>query len=82
LPEGWEWVRLGDVAEINPRRQGLERDDDALTTFVPMPAVDDLKGGIIAPETKAHAEVKKGYTYLGLTHTLQMKRTAEMGYGL
>ena len=64
LPEGWEWVKLSDVAEINPRRsQKLEREDDALTTFVPMPAVDDLTGAITAPEIKTFGEVKKGYTY-------------------
>ena len=64
LPEEWKWTRLADVAEINPRRPSdLERDDEATTTFVPMPAVNDSTGAITMPETKEFAEVRKGYTY-------------------
>lgn len=47
LPHGWQWVRVGKVAELNPRRRaGLNRPDDAPTTFVPMPAVDEVRGMI------------------------------------
>jgi hypothetical protein len=43
LPDGWRWVRLGDVCMINPSRpNGFTRLPDASTTFVPMAAVDRL----------------------------------------
>ena len=33
LPEGWKWVRLGDVYTINPKN---EINDSTLVSFVPM----------------------------------------------
>jgi len=63
LPDGWRWVRLGDVCTINPPRPRLERDDDALTAFVPMPAVAGAGRGIVAPEQRSFASVRKGYTF-------------------
>jgi len=63
LPEGWRWVRLGEVCEINPRRPDLDRKDDSLNTFVPMSAVDQRLGTIVRAETKPFGQVRKGYTY-------------------
>ena len=59
----WPRVRLGDLAEINPRRPKLVRPDDADSTFVPMPAVDGDLGTIAEPMIKPFGTVKKGYTY-------------------
>lgn len=60
LPVGWQRVQLADVAEINPARpRGFQRDANAPTTFVPMPAVDAVKGSIAQPEAK---ERRKGIT--------------------
>jgi type I restriction enzyme S subunit len=64
LPNGWRWVRLGEVCVINPSRSsGLQRNDDAPTTFVPMSAVDERLGMITRSEVRSFSEVRKGYTY-------------------
>ena len=64
LPAGWQWARLGQECEINPRRpSGLCRSDDEPTTFVPMTAVDDQEGTIATAEIRPFSEVRKGYTY-------------------
>jgi type I restriction enzyme S subunit len=82
LPDGWRWVRLGDVCEINPRRpSGLDRDDDILTTFVPMSAVDNRNGTIAESELKPYSEVRKGYTYFEEDDILFAKITPCMQNG-
>jgi len=82
LPAGWRWVRLGDVCEINPRRpRDLARDADALTTFVPMSAVDERSGTIAAPELRPYGEVKKGYTCFAEGDVLFAKITPCMQNG-
>lgn len=64
LPDGWQWVSLSDICEINPRRpSNLVRADDEPTTFIPMAAVDEVSGTIIGAEEKPFSEVKKGYTF-------------------
>lgn len=82
LPIGWKVVRLGEVAEINPRRPpGLDRADSQPTTFVPMSAVNEQHGVIASPETKPFAEVKKGYTYFAEGDVLFAKITPCMQNG-
>jgi type I restriction enzyme, S subunit len=63
LPEGWRWVRLGDVCQLNPPRPSLDRADDVPTTFVPMAAVEEAGHGISKAELKPFGKVRKGYTY-------------------
>ncbi len=63
LPAGWQWVKIKEVCEINPRRPSLDRNDLTPTTFVPMVAVDELTGTITVPNLRPFGEVKKGYTY-------------------
>ena len=62
-PAHWQWVRLGDVCEINPRRPSISRSNSTLTTFVQMSAVDEIDGVIAKPGQKPFSEVKRGYTY-------------------
>jgi type I restriction enzyme, S subunit len=82
LPEGWQWVKLGDVAGINPTRsRDLNREDDVLTTFVPMPAIDAQLGTINRSESKPFGEVKKGYTYFEENDVLFAKITPCMENG-
>ena len=81
LPDGWRWVRLGEVCEINPRRPELARKDDSLTTFVPMSAVDERLGTIVRAETKPFGEVRKGYTYFEDCDVLFAKITPCMQNG-
>ncbi|MEM3486584.1 MAG: hypothetical protein QXI12_13310 [Candidatus Methanomethyliaceae archaeon] len=63
LPDGWRWVKLGDVCIINPKRPVIQRDEDELTSFLPMSAASDGCRGIQFLETRPFKEVNKGYTY-------------------
>ncbi len=82
LPDGWRWVKVGEVCDINPRRPtDLHRLDDTVTTFVPMSAVDELLGEILRPEVKAFGEVRKGYTYFEEGDVLFAKITPCMQNG-
>lgn len=57
--EGWKVRRIGDVAEVNPKRQRVV--DSADAHFVPMAAVDDRSGSIARPEVCNVSEVSRGY---------------------
>jgi len=82
LPEGWKWVRLGEVCEINPPRpKDFFRSPEALTTFVPMAVVDEKTGAIIKPEVVSYSEVFKGYTYFEENDVLFAKITPCMQNG-
>lgn len=82
LPDGWRWVRLGDVCMINPSRpNGFTRLPDASTTFVPMAAVDGNLGVISKPESRSYSEVSTGYTYFGEADVLFAKITPCMQNG-
>lgn len=82
LPDGWRWVTLGDITEVNPRRSSdLNQSDEVLTTFVPMPAVDALSGTIDQAEIKPFGTVKKGYTYFEENDVLFAKITPCMENG-
>ena len=82
LPDGWRWVTLGDITEVNPRRSSdLNQSDEVLTTFVPMPAVDALSGTIDQAEIKPFGTVKKGYTYFEENDVLFAKITSFMENG-
>ena len=63
IPNGWQRVRLGDVAVINPKKPRLEIDADAPVTFVPMIAVGEDFSGIKDTLIRTFSEVSKGYTY-------------------
>ena len=60
LPEGWEWTRLGSIAEIGPRNV---LDDNTEVAFVPMPLISTSYKGEHGQETKKWGEIKKGYTH-------------------
>lgn len=81
LPDGWQWVRLGDVCEFNPRRPDLKRTPETPTTFVQMSAVDDVTGVVIRPEIKNYEEVRKGYTFFAEEDVLFAKITPCMQNG-
>ncbi len=53
-------VRLGDVAQINPRFDKSSLADDMPVSFVPMAAVGAADGKIDTSTTRPFAEVKKG----------------------
>jgi type I restriction enzyme, S subunit len=60
LPEGWEWVRLGNIGEVNPRNKS---EDDIEAGFVPMPLIFSKYGTDHKFETRSWGEIKQGYTH-------------------
>lgn len=60
LPEGWEWIRLTHIAEINPRN---EASDDLQVSFVPMALISTSHRGEHEQETREWREVKQGFTH-------------------
>ena len=62
-PDGWQWVRLGDVAEVNPRRPRLNVTDNTPVRFLPMAAVGGQLSGVIESESRPYSEISSGYTY-------------------
>jgi type I restriction enzyme S subunit len=81
LPEGWRWVRLGEVCIINPRRPRIQREPNTPTTFIPMSAIDDESGTIVAAEERPFEQVRKGYTYFEENDILFAKITPCMENG-
>ena len=63
VPAGWQAVRLGDVAEVNPRRPRLTVADDTQIPFIPMAALGENCAGILEREEREYREVQGGYTY-------------------
>ena len=80
FPDGWRVVAISDVCVINPKSNYQLLDDDDVT-FVPMKAVDDVSGCIIAGERKLLSEVKKGFTYFSEGDVLFAKITPCMENG-
>ncbi len=63
LPVGWEWVKLGDVADVNPKLPNKEvLLDTSEVQFIPMKLVEEVNGKVHLTETRNFGEVKKGYT--------------------
>lgn len=82
LPPGWQRVRLCETCEINPSRpKHFSRATDAITTFVPMEAVDERLGKISAPEIRPYSKISKGYTYFEERDVLFSKITPCMQNG-
>ncbi len=60
LPEDWQEIAIGSVAQINPPRPNLrDVSDETTVMFVPMAALDDVSGQITAPETRALGDVRE-----------------------
>lgn len=81
LTDGWRWVRLGQVCEINPRRTAVDWSDETLTSFIPMEAVNAEQGVISHTRERPFCEVKKGYTYFQERDVLFAKITPCMQNG-
>ena len=60
LPDGWEWVRLANIGEINPRNNF---NDDYEAGFVPMPLIFAEYGQFHQFEIRQWQDIKKGYTH-------------------
>lgn len=77
----WPLVKLSEVAEINPRRPSIERSDETPTSFIPMDAVDDIRGEITRLDIQPYRKVKKGYTYFQNDNVIFAKITPCMQNG-
>jgi len=62
LPEGWEWKRLEEIAEINSRFEKNSFNDETKVTFLPMRCVEELTGRMDTSIEKKYGEIKTGYT--------------------
>jgi len=82
LPADWRRIKLGEACELNPRRPAdLSRPDGDLTPFVPMEAVDEIRGVIARPQLRALRDVRRGYTYFAENDVLFAKITPCMQNG-
>jgi type I restriction enzyme, S subunit len=60
LPTSWEWVRLGNIGEANPRNKS---EDNIDAGFVPMPLLFSEYGANHKFEVRKWSEIKQGYTH-------------------
>lgn len=80
LPPGWEWARIADLCEINPKHSN-EHADTLPVSFVPMAAVDEQNGQITGAIERPYGEVRKGYTHFAEGDVLWAKITPCMENG-
>ena len=82
LPNGWEWTRFGDIAQINPRDPEIRNlPDDFMVTFLPMASVDAEKGVVTRHEERHLSQVRKGFTPFSDGDVLFAKITPSMENG-
>jgi type I restriction enzyme S subunit len=81
LPEGWEWKKLGEIAEINPKFDRKSISENIEVTFLPMRCIEELTGNVDTSITKNLEEVSKGYTPLMENDLIYAKITPCMENG-
>lgn len=59
----WEWKKISEVAEINPKRTKTNLNVTDKVSFIPMSAIDAESGEIKSAQVKPIIEVMKGYTF-------------------
>ena len=60
LPQGWEWVKLGDLCQINPRNF---IPDTTESGFIPMTLIKDGFNNSHSFEIRKWSEIKKEFTH-------------------
>ena len=60
IPESWEWARIGNVFQVNPRNK---LDDLLEVSFIPMPLIDDGFRGKHTSEVRVWEKIKSGFTH-------------------
>jgi type I restriction enzyme, S subunit len=64
LPDGWTLRPLGELCDINPPKPRIfQRQDEEATSFIPMEAVDETTGAVVAAQIRPYRSVARGYTY-------------------
>lgn len=61
IPGNWKWVRVGNIAKINPKN---EKDDDEDASFIPMAFVTEGFQNKHSFEIKKWGDIKKGFNHL------------------
>lgn len=72
IPGSWEWSRLLDLGEINPRNAA---DDDDRVAFLPMRGVPAEHRGTVEIEQGKWGDLKKGYTHFAVGDVVLAKIT-------
>ncbi|WP_204138771.1 restriction endonuclease subunit S [Halomicronema sp. CCY15110] len=78
----YQYVRLGEVCDINPRLPSSTiLEDETRVSFVPMSSVDEIHGEILEKQERAYGEIKKGFTPFQVNDVLFAKITPSMENG-
>ena len=60
IPKSWEWVKLKDIFDINPKN---DLDDEFSVSFIPMTLISEGFTNKHTSEIRKWKEVKKGFTH-------------------
>ena len=60
IPDSWEWARIGDILQVNPRNK---IEDLVEVSFIPMSLIDDGFSGKHTSEERVWRKVKSGFTH-------------------
>lgn len=60
IPSNWKWVRVGNIAKINPKN---EKDDNEDASFIPMTFVTEGFQNKHSFEIKKWGDIKKGFNH-------------------
>ncbi|CAN2536299.1 hypothetical+protein [Methylocapsa aurea] len=80
FPRDWKEPTLDEVCAFNPKHP-RETTREISVSFVPMPAVDEVRGEIVAPTVRQLSEVWKGFTHFADGDVLFAKITPCMENG-
>lgn len=61
--EGIEWVELGEVTEINPKKSEVQLPKNTMVSFVPMECLNEHEMAFSPKEERPLEDVYGGYTY-------------------
>lgn len=72
IPEEWEVKKLGDISEVNPKKEIKE--DNSIVSFIAMEDVSN-NGRVTKMTDKLYGDVKKAYTFFSNNDVLLAKIT-------
>jgi len=75
IDKNWELVKIGDIADINPKKNKIDLKKDALVSFLPMEEVGVSEISVLPKQERLLSEVNKGYTYFSENDLLIAKIT-------
>ncbi len=74
LAPEWEWVELGEVSEVNPKKSQMkDLSGEMEVSFVPMADLNENEMDFEAKEVKKLADIINGYTYFADNDVLLAK---------